>query len=191
MTLSGVFWPWFKDILPISDFPFNVLFKCKGTTTFGLLGGHTAASHSFPSLTTRALSFQRPLLSWSAHRRLVSWPPKGRGPGFPLPQLLGPLARSQEWAGKCSFPWDECSAHHLRQRFALCKASILYHPAHCKICSLGILSQSKNEIDLCHQNSAAAFCRPGNEEKLEYAWHRSQIEVIWRILSKSERRFGS
>lgn len=46
------------------------------------------------------------------------------------------------------------------------KASILHHPAHCKIRSLGILPQSKNEIDLCHQNSATAFFRP-SKEKLE------------------------
>lgn len=86
---------------------------------------------------------------------------------------------------------DKCSAHHLRQSFALCKASILHRPAHCKMCSLGILSQSENETDLCHKNSATACFRPSNEEKLEYAWRRSQIEVNWGILSKSERRFAS
>ena len=66
--------------------------------------------------------------------------------------------------------------HHLQQKFALCKATILYHPAHCKICARFCHRVRMKQI--CVINSPSAFFGPSDEEKLECAQHQSQIEMI-------------
>lgn len=109
------------------DFPLNTLFKCKGTTgpVSWAASPHTAFASGVFKLRLCRFSCSSFLTCMEGMVScLLEWLPR-----FPLHCSQSCLERSLHRNCKCYFPclMSDLWAHSLRQRFALCNASILHH----------------------------------------------------------------
>lgn len=123
MALNWVFLPWFQGIL--FDFPLKMLFQCKGTP-----GSASRVAHHLQPLlpeSSNSGSVLSALPSWCVQgsRLQPAWV-AAKVPFTLFSKLPGEVSTQN---CKCFFLclMSDLWAHSLRQRFALCKASILYH----------------------------------------------------------------